>query len=101
MSPRGHLHFCSVDDSSEDVGVAGVLNGENANSVHSAGGGAELDVVAVEVEDLGATEDGHILKLGSPDGGAVVRDEDELGLAVPQHLHHSLVACAFKTIRAR
>ena len=52
----------------------------------------ELDVVAVEVEDLGATEDGHVLKLGSPDGGAVVGDEDELGLSVPQHLHHSLVA---------
>jgi len=34
--------------------------------VESADGGAELDVGAVPVEDLGATEDGEVLKFGSP-----------------------------------
>ena len=38
----------------------------------------ELNVVAVEVEDLGATEDGHVFELGPSDGGAVVGDEEEL-----------------------
>ena len=53
----------------------------------------ELDVVALEVEDLGAAKDGHVLELRLADRRAVVRDDHELGLAVPQHLHHSLVAC--------
>ena len=53
----------------------------------------ELDVVALEVEDLGAAKDGHVLKLGLSDRGAVVRDDDELGLALSQALHRGLVTC--------
>ena len=59
----------------------------------------ELNVVAVEVEDLGATEDGHVFELGPSDGWAVVGDEEELGLTVPQHLHDSLVACIINRAR--
>ena len=61
----------------------------------------ELNVVAIEVKDLGAAEDGVILKLGLPDGWAVVADDDELGLAVSQALHGSLVAYRFKNERVR
>ena len=50
----------------------------------------KLDVVAFEVENLGATEDSHVLELGLPDGGAVVGDDHKLGLTVSQHLHGSL-----------
>ena len=32
----------------------------------------ELDVVALEVEDLGAAKDGHVLELSLPDSRAVV-----------------------------
>jgi len=32
----------SVDDSGEDVGIARVLNGQHANSVHSGDGGAYI-----------------------------------------------------------
>ena len=53
------------------------------------------------MEDLGATEDGHVLKLGLPDGGAVVADDDQLGLAVSQALHNSLVAYCHKIWRVR
>jgi len=34
----------------------------------------ELDVVSFEVEDLGATEDSVVFKVGSSDGGGVVRN---------------------------
>ena len=61
----------------------------------------ELDVVAVEVEDLGSAEDGHVLKLGLPDGWAVVADDDQLGLTVPQGLHDSLVAFKYRNERVR
>ncbi len=45
----------SCSDGGEDVGVSSVLDSHDANSVESAAGGAELDVVAFEVEDLGST----------------------------------------------
>ena len=52
----------------------------------------ELDVVAVEVKDLGAAEDGVVLKLGLPDRGAVVGNNNQLGLTVSQALHGGLEA---------
>ena len=50
----------------------------------------ELDVVSIEVEHLGASKDGHVLKLSLSDGGAVVGNDDQLGLSVSQHLHDGL-----------
>ena len=51
----------------------------------------KFNVVSFEVENSGATEDSHVLKLCLPDCGAVVRDEHKFGLAVPHGLHGSLV----------
>ena len=42
------------------------------------------------MEHLGAAEDGHVLELSLSDGGAVVADDDELGLSVSEHLHDGL-----------
>ena len=50
----------------------------------------ELNVVSLEMENLRAAEDGHVLELGLADGRAVVRDDDKLGLAVSQALHGGL-----------
>ena len=50
----------------------------------------ELNVVSIKVEHLGASEDGHVLKLSLSDGGAVVGDDHQLGLSVSQHLHDGL-----------
>ncbi len=61
------------------------------------GGGSrlltELDIVSIEVEDLGATENSHVFKLSLSDSGAVVADDDQLGLSVSQALHDGLEAC--------
>ena len=56
----------------------------------------ELNIVSFEVENLGSTEDGHVLNLGLSDGRAVVGDEDELGLAVSHGSHGELVTCRNK-----
>ena len=41
----------------------------------------ELDVVSVEVVNLRLGEHGVVFKFWSSDGGAVVADQDELGLS--------------------
>ena len=83
-----------LSDGGEDVRVTGILDGEDTDAVESADSGAELDIVAFPVEDLGAAEDGHVLELSTSDGGAVVRNDDKLGLTVSQSLHGSLEACS-------
>lgn len=67
------------------------MDGHDANSVESAAGGAEFDVVAFEVEDLGSTEDCKVLKFGLSDGGAVVGDDHQLGGTVSELLLGELV----------
>ena len=54
----------------------------------------ELDVVSFEVEDLGATEDSVVFKVGSSDGGSVVRNHQELAVALSQRLLGLLESCA-------
>ena len=71
----------SVDDGGKDVRIARVPHAKHADSVHSGDSSAELNVVSIEVEHLGAAEDGHILELSLCDGGAVDTDDDELGLS--------------------
>merc|ERR1711997_1353365 len=80
----------SVDDGGEDVRIARVLDAKHADSVHSGDSSAELNVVSIEVEHLGAAEDGHVLELSLSDGGAIVADDDKLGLSVSEHLHNGL-----------
>lgn len=60
--------------------------------MESTDGGAELDVVTVPVEDLGATEDSEVFKFGLADGGAVVSDDHELGGTGTELLLSELVA---------
>ena len=43
-----------------------------------------FDVVSVEVVHEGLGEHGVVLELGSPDGGAVVGNQDQLGLSLSQ-----------------
>ena len=71
----------SVDVGGEDVRIARAPHAKHADSVHSEDSSAELNVVSIEVEHLGAAEDGHILELSLYDGGAVDTDDDELGLS--------------------
>jgi hypothetical protein len=79
-------------DRCEDVRVTGVLNGDHANAVETADAGAELDVVAVPMENLGATEDSEVLKLGLTDRGAVVGNDHKFGGAGTELLEGELVA---------
>lgn len=67
------------------------MDGHDANSVESTAGGAELDVVTFEVEDLGSTENCEVLKFGLSDGGAVVGDDHQLGGTVSELLLGELV----------
>ena len=41
--------------------------------------------------DTGSTEDGEVLELSASDGGAVVGDEDKLGLSVSDGLDGGFV----------
>merc|ERR1719371_117724 len=90
MILRSESESCSVDHSGEDVRIARVLDGEHADTVHSLDSSAELDVVSVEVEHLGATKDSHVLELRLSDSGAVVGNDDQLGLSISQTFHDGL-----------
>ena len=48
------------------------------------------------MEHLGSAKDGHVLKLSLANSGAVVGDDNELGLSVSEHLHDGLVAYGLK-----
>jgi len=56
----------------------------------------ELNIVAFEMADLGASKDSKVLELSSADGGAVVSDEDELGLSLSHRFDGELVAYKLK-----
>jgi len=60
--------------------------------VETLAGGAELNVVTFEVDNLGATEDSEVLELSLSNGRAVVSDDHELGGAVAELLLGELVA---------
>ena len=51
----------------------------------------KLNVVSFVVDDIGVGEDGHILELGLSDGGAVVRNDQELALSISESLHGKFV----------
>lgn len=46
--------------------------------------GTELNVVTLEVDNLGAAEDSEVFELGLADGGAVVSDDHKLALTIAQ-----------------
>ncbi len=79
-------------DGGEDVRVTSVLDGHDAHAVESAASGAELNVVAVPVENFGAAEDSEVLQLSLADSGAVVGDDEELGGSISELLEGNLVA---------
>ena len=51
----------------------------------------EFDVVSVELVNMRLGEHGVVLEFSSSDGGAVVSDEDQLGLALSEGLQSGLV----------
>ena len=52
----------------------------------------KFNVVSFEVENLGSTEDSHVLNLRLSDSWAVVSNEHKFGLAIPKRFHSKLVA---------
>eukprot|EP00302_Diacronema_sp_CCMP2436_P046092 CAMPEP_0180093652 /NCGR_PEP_ID=MMETSP0985-20121206/25184_1 /TAXON_ID=483367 /ORGANISM="non described non described, Strain CCMP 2436" /LENGTH=158 /DNA_ID=CAMNT_0022028745 /DNA_START=59 /DNA_END=536 /DNA_ORIENTATION=+ len=68
-------------DGGEDLRVALVRDGERRAAEHLAARGAERDVGAGVVVDGALGKHGVVLDLRLADGGAVVRDHDELGCA--------------------
>ena len=52
----------------------------------------ELNVVAFPVEDLGATENSVIFKVGSSDGRGVIGNDQKLAVALSQRLLSTLEA---------
>jgi hypothetical protein len=91
----GYLVSNRCSDGGENVGISGVLDGHNANAVEAAAGGAELNVVAFEVNDLGAAEDGEVFEFGLSDGGAVVSDEHKFAGTTAELLLGELVAYGY------
>lgn len=81
----------SCSDGGEDVRVSSILDCHDTNSVESAAGSAELDVVTFEMEDLGSAEDCEVLKFGLSDGRAVVGNDHQLGGTVSELLLGELV----------
>ena len=67
------------------------MDSEHTYSVQSAGGSAELDVVAVPVENFGASKNCEILKFSLSDSRAVVCDDHQLAGAGSQLLKGELV----------
>ena len=77
----------------EDVGVTGLRDAKDRDSVVFTAGGAELDVVSVEVVHGGSGKHGVVLDLGLSQRRAVVGDDDQLALASAQLLQGLLESC--------
>ena len=89
--PRKIKLRSSRSQGGEDVGVSSVLDGHDANTVKSTAGSAELDIVSIPVENLGATEDCKVLEFSLSDGGAVVSNNHKLAGSVSKLLLGELV----------
>jgi hypothetical protein len=81
-----------------EVGVTGVNDGHDGDVVEATDSGAEVLGVAVEELDVRGGEHTVVLNGGLAEGGAVVGNEDHLGLAGAESLKGLLVA---KSVLAR
>ena len=65
----------------EDIWISWITDDHGGNGEKFTKGGSELKVVSIEVMDIRLGKNGIVLQLSSSDGWAVVRDQDEFGLA--------------------
>ena len=68
----------------KDVRVTGVSDDDGGHGEELSNSGSELNVVSVEVVNVSLGKHGVVLKLSSSDGGAVLGDDHELGLALSE-----------------
>merc|ERR1719401_2607744 len=78
-------------DRADDVGVTWIRDGEATDAVVPSASRAKLVVVAVEMVHTRLRQHRVVLNLTLPERRAVVRDEDELRLALAQRLQGGLV----------
>lgn len=76
----------------ENVGISRVQNANDGAVEELAAGRPQGRVVSGVVMDLRLGQHGHVLDLALPQMRAIGRDEDHLGLALPQGLDGGLVA---------
>lgn len=55
------------------------MNGHDANAMEASAGSAEFNIVALKVDNLGATENCEVLEFGLADRGAIVGNDHKLG----------------------
>lgn len=95
LSHRSNLDYPSTQlfnlFSSEDIRVSGIEDCQSGNVVHFSTGCSESSIVARVKVDFYVAEHGVILNLGFSDCWAIGRDEDQLGLSIPD-----LLDCALK-----
>jgi hypothetical protein len=92
-SPSSHVPSrLRRGERAEDVRISRVEDAHCRHAVELTAGGAEVDVVAREVVDRRLGEHGVVLNLTLAEGGSVVGDEHELGLARAKRLEGLLVA---------
>ena len=85
------LSYLSFSDR-ENVGVTGVGDRHNGNTVESTARGTEVDVVTRVVVNVSLGQHSVVLELRTTKSGAVGRDHQELGLSRSQSLQSALQA---------
>lgn len=80
-----------LSQSSQDVGVTGVQNGNDTDSEQLTDSGTQLVVATLEVVDLGLGQHGVVLQLRLSQDWGVGSDDDQLGLTLSQSLDGRLV----------
>ena len=74
----------------ENVRVTSVGDGHDGNTVELTARGTEIDVVTMEVVDVGLRQHSVVLELRATKGGAVGRNEQQLSLTSSQSLESAL-----------
>jgi hypothetical protein len=81
-----------LSDEGDNVGISGILNGHDANAMEASAGSAEFNIVALKVDNLGATENCEVLEFGLADRGAIVGNDHKLGWSIAELLLGQFVA---------
>ena len=84
-----YLSYLSLGDG-EDVRVTSISDGHDGNTVELTARSTEIDVVAVEVVDVGLGQHSVVLQLRTAEGRAVGRNQQQLSLSSSQGLQGAL-----------
>ena len=76
----------------EDIRVSWIADNHGGDSEELTEGGSKLEVVSLEVVNVGLGENGVVLQLSSSDSWAVVGDQNELSLSRSEGLDRVFVA---------